>query len=97
MRIPLGPIVVLCAAGFAAMKLMDYGNSVASDAMATLNTKYVGRCIGLSDGRTATVLSVRGKNLRVTDLAMKGNGDIFSVERVPDLDRYIVDCPKAAE
>nr|WP_250808193.1 hypothetical protein [Neorhizobium tomejilense] len=86
-------IVVLCAVGFLSVNALNFGDQVASEGMAALNEKYVGRCLGLTDGRKATIIAVRGKNLRVADVGDGSEGNVFTVQRVPDLDRYFVNCP----
>lgn len=83
--------VIVCAMAIAAMKMLDFGLSVANDGMLALNDRYRGRCVSLSEGKQGTILSVRAKTVRISVPNGKGGDDVIELER-NSMDRYIVAC-----
>jgi hypothetical protein len=84
-------VAVLC--GVLATGALKYGNSVALDGMASLNAKYRGKCVSLSDGKHGTILGIKAKSIRLSVLDGKGQEQVIDVGRVP-LDQYVAPCQR---
>lgn len=84
--------VIIGALSFGALNL---SNSAVENGMLSLNRKYAGKCVSLSDGRRATIIAIKAKTLQLSVGGSKGVEEVIEVERLP-LDKYLVACPAAS-